>query len=127
MTAEKQMRLNKIISELNALVYESEDLEGLGATALDMALDYRADAWEGGGACPEPTPEELARIAAECGRNADKLNAINTATDKLIDEYISLTGVFPHLYELSGTYARSWHEKDIPEGQDGYSEYSVPM
>lgn len=106
-----QTRLDEIISELNALVCAAEDLEGLGATDIDMALDYRRDMWEGDGDCPEPTPEERARIEAECDRNADKLNAIDAAQEKLIDEYAELAGVCPHLYEMTGTYARSWHEK----------------
>ena len=108
---EKQTRLDEISSELNALVYAADDLEGLGATDIDMALDYRRDMWEGDGDCPEPTPEELSQIEAECERNADKLNAIDAAKERLIDEYMELANVYPHLYEMTGTYARSWYEK----------------
>lgn len=109
-TYEIQTRLNEIISELNALAIASDDLEGLGATDVDMALDYRRDMWEGDGDCPEPAPEELTRIKAECERNADKLNDIDRNRDTLIDEYYDLAGTTPHYYELTGTYARSWHE-----------------
>lgn len=108
---EKQTRLDEIISKLNALTIASDDLEGLCATDVDMALDYRRDMWEGDGDCPDPTPEELARIEAECNRNADKLNDIDRKRDTLIDEYYGLTETAPHYYDLTGTYARSWHEK----------------
>ncbi len=108
---DNQVHLDEIISKLNALVCAADDLEGLGATDIDMALDYRRDMWEGDGDCPDPTPEEQARIEAECERNADKLNTIDAAEEKLIDEYMNLTGVHPHLYEMTGTYARSCHEK----------------
>lgn len=119
----KQKRLNEIISELNDLVYESEELEGFGAIELDIALDYRADAWEGEGDCPEPTPEELAEIEAQCDRNYAKISRIEHEQEKLLDEYVAPTGVYPHLYTMSGTYARSWHEKDIPEGESGWAYY----
>lgn len=104
------MRLDEIIRQLNALNIDADDLEGLGATSLDMALDFRRDMWEGDGACPDPTPEELAALEAECDRNAERLNELDRQRDALIDEYHALTGATPHYYEMSGRYARSRNE-----------------
>lgn len=109
---DRATRLNKIIEELNSLTHEADNLEGYGATTLEMALDYRADmsAW-GDDEPPELTPDEKAALIAECDRNAAKLNAIDERRLDLIDEYYEMTGTTPHYYELSGTYARSWHEQ----------------
>jgi len=109
---DRATRLSEIIAELNRLNVESDNLEGYGATTLEMALDYRADmyAWDDDEP-PELTPEGKAALTAECNRNAAKLNAIDERRNALFDEYYEMTGTTPHYYELSGTYARSWHEQ----------------
>ena len=109
-------RLNEIIDEMNSLEYERDNLEGLGAIDLEMALDYRADMWEGDyNDYTPPTPEEIEQIKAECERNRAKVWAIDDKLDALRDEYYEMTGTTPHHYYLTHTYARSWHEKYTPE------------
>lgn len=105
-------RLDEIIDELNSLELERDNLEGDGAFSLEMALDYRADSWDGDyDSYVPPTSEEIEKIKAECEHNAEKVVAIDDAKQRLFEEYFELTRTTPHLYEVSGTYARSWHEK----------------
>lgn len=102
-------RLDEIIDELNALELDRDDLEGDGAFSLEMALDYRADSqYED---CVEPTPDEIEKIKVECERNVKKVVRIDEAKQRLFEEYDELTGTTPHLYDVTNTYARSWHEK----------------
>lgn len=112
MKREHSERLDAIIRELNYLKNARDDLEGLGAVDMDQALNYRADSWDGKYEdYVPPTPEEIELIKAECERNEKKVFEIDNKMDDLIAEYYGITGVCPHLYELTGTYARSWHEK----------------
>lgn len=102
-------RLDDIIYELNALEREHDDL---GPISLEMALDYRADEWEGAYEdYPEPTPEEIEAMRVDAERNEYRLEEIESQRVALIDEYAIATGVSPHLYSVSGTWGRSWFEQ----------------
>lgn len=117
---ERDERLNAIIDELNQLCNEHEDLEGFGATELFMALDYRADSWDGDfNDYVPPTPEEIENIKAECARNRAKVNSIYDKMDELKSEYYVLTdGTLPHYYAVTNTYARSWDEKRMFDDEE---------
>lgn len=117
---EREERLNTIIDELNQLNNERENLEGLGAIDLDMALDYRADSWDGDfNDYVPPTPEEIESIKAECERNKAKVFEIDDKIDALKSEYLALTdGFLPHYYDVTNTYARSWDEKRMFDDEE---------
>lgn len=101
-------RLDEIVNELNALSVEYNEL---GPTSLDMAIDYRADSWEGAYEdYPEPTPDELKSMEKEAKRNCARACEIDDRMDELRTEYEEITGVWPHFYEVTCTYARSLNE-----------------
>jgi len=101
-------RLDEIIDELNALSFE---YNSLGPISLEMALDYRADAWEGAYEdYPEPTPEEIEAMRIDAERNCARAHDIDDRMIALRDEYEDITGVWPHFYDVTNTYARSLHE-----------------
>ena len=104
-------RLDEIIDQLNALEREHDDL---GPISLDMALDYRADEWEGAYEdYPEPTPEEIEAMRVDAERNESRLEEIESQRVALIDEYVTATGLAPHLYSVSGTWDRSTRERTL--------------
>ena len=114
---ERQNRLNAIIDEMNALYREQEDgVEGVGATDLDIALDWMRDSFDGDyDDYVEPTIEEKEVIKAECARNLEKYTELEDKINALIDEYYDLTGCGPHYSSVTNTVSRSWNET-IPEG-----------
>jgi len=102
-------RLDQIIEEMNALEQEHDDL---GPTCLDMALAYRADSWEGAYEdYPEPTPEEIEALRVDAERNEARAQEIDAAIDALLEEYWDITGVSPHLFDISGRWSRSMNEQ----------------
>ena len=103
--------LDSIIKRLNDLESEYNESGKYGVADLDIALDIRNDNWEGEGDCPEPTPEEIAEIQAECDANAVRFKQIEEEKDELIGRYYELTHTVPHVYPY-GNYARDYlHEK----------------
>lgn len=99
-------RLDAIIDRLNELNAEEQDMR-YGVADLELALDIRADTWDGEGDCPDPTPEEIESIKAEIKR----LEEIDAETSVLISEYYGYTHTSPYRYELGGNYARRWKEE----------------
>ena len=90
-------RENEIIDELNELAFERENT---GDYILAVVVDSRED--EG---LPPFTPEELDAARKECDENCDKVNAIEKAMDKLLEEYRSITGKSPHYNELTDRFS----------------------
>ena len=107
---ERNDELDRIIDRLNEMYNQEQDLEEFGALDLEMALDFRADSWNGDGDCPEPTSEELQRIQDAVDRNCEILSSNHDERLELYYRYNELAHTSPHRYE-NGGYARSWHEK----------------
>ena len=79
--------IGEIDNEIHALLDEQENLDGLGATDLEIALEYRRDSFDGPyDSYVEPTPEELEALKGECRRNLDKYCAIQNKIDALTIE-----------------------------------------
>lgn len=102
--------LDGIVQRLNALAQEEQDAGQYGVSDINIALDIRADNWDGEGDCPPPTPDELSAIQAECDANLAKFERIDAEKTELYERYHELTGTTPHMYD-NGFYARSRHEK----------------
>lgn len=95
-----------IIDQINDLIYQINATK-YGVTDFDLALDMRSDQYDGDGECPSPASDEIEAIKAECIKNAQADEMVET----LKQEYFDLTGVWPHYNGNFDWYDRSYHEK----------------
>ena len=86
-TPEQQKKADELLAQINEL---HDEMEEAPEWIIDCVLDNRKE-----DGFPDPAPEELAEIEAECAKNEEHIKALEDRLFELRNDYMMLTGAYP--------------------------------